>query len=144
MTMHLVHPGLSTLNTSKTKRKPGAKQVRAMEEHNQWLRKQGLHPEQLAAKGREKPRKLSLNLRVDRDGPQCTNGFAPGGAKKSVFDTQWTDRYKDDPLLAEREQEALRRAEDLKSRLMPLYNKGPVQLQTNLAGLKDGNGRGRN
>jgi hypothetical protein len=40
-------------------------------------------------------------------------------------------------------QEALRQAEAKKSNLMSLYNKGPIQLQTNLANLKDGNGRGR-
>ena len=70
-------------------------------------------------------------------------GFAPGGAKKSVFDSQWQRTYEDDPAMAEREAAALRKAEAIKSNLMPLYNKGPIQLQTNLANLKDGNGRGR-
>lgn len=143
MTMHLVHAGLTTLNTGKSRKKLNAKQIRAAADHEEWLRKQGLHPDQLAQRKDSRPRKLKLDLKVDREGPQCTNGFAPAGARKSVFDSQWTRRYEDDPVLAEREKEALRRAEALKSRLMPLYNKGPVQLQTNLSNLKEGNGRGR-
>lgn len=143
MTMHMVHPGLTTLNTSKVKKKPTAKQARAAAEHDAWLRKQGLHPEQLASRRDASPRKFKHKLTVDRTGPQCSNGFAPGGEKKSVFDSKWKKTYDDDPILAAREEEALRKAEALKSRLMPLYNKGPVQLQTNLTNLKDGNGRGK-
>lgn len=142
MTMHMMHPGLTTLNTGKSRKKPGARQVKAAKTHDEWLRSQGLHPDQLAQKRDKGRKKLNHNLSIDRSGPQCSNGFAPGGAKKSIFDTQWKDTYKD-PVLAEREKDALKRAEELKSRLMPLYNKGPVQLQTNLANLKDGNGRGR-
>lgn len=143
MTMHMVHPGLSTVNTSNRKKKPNAKQARAIAEHEEWLRKQGLHRDQIEARNPSKPRKLKMSLAVDRNGPQCGNGFAPGGLKKSVFDTRWNKAYEDDPALAEREAIALRQAEELKSRLMPLYNKGPVQLNTDLSSLKDGNGRGR-
>lgn len=143
MTMHLVHPGLTTLNTGNRKRKPGARQQKALAQHDEWLRQQGLHPDQLAQRKDSKPKKLKLELNVDKNGPQCSNGFALAGMKKSVFDSRWTKRYEDDPVLAERENEALKQAEALKSRLMPLYNKGPVQLQTNLSNLKDGNGRGR-
>jgi hypothetical protein len=143
MSMHMVHPGLTALRTNSKKRKPGAKQLRAAAEHEAWLRSQNLHPDQLATRVREKPKKLKNYLNVDKTGPQCGNGFAPGGAKKSVFDSQWQRTYEDDPNLAEREAAALRKAEAIKSNLMPLYNKGPIQLQTNLANLKDGNGRGR-
>lgn len=143
MTMHMVHPGLTTINTGKSKKKPGVKQVKAAAEHDAWLRSQGLHPEQLATRKDARPKKLKLDLKVDRTGPQCNNGFAPGGAKKSVFDSKWQRTYEDDPVLAAREEEALRKAESLKSKLMPLYNKGPIQLQTDLRNLKDGNGRGR-
>lgn len=132
--MHLVHPGLTTLNTSNRKKKRNVRQQKAHAEHEQWLRNQGLHPDQLKHKLDSKPRKLNIALSVDRTGPQCTNGFAPGGMKKSVFDSEWTKKYDDDPLLAEREKEALRQAEAKKSNLMPLYNKGPVQY--NGGGLK--------
>lgn len=143
MTMHMVHPGLTTINTSNRKKKPGVKQTRAMVEHEEWLKKQGLHRDQLEAKKTKSTRSLKMSLAVDRDGPQCGNGFAPGGLKKSVFDTRWNRAYDNDPQLAAREAIALKQAEELKSRLMPLYNKGPVQLNTNLSSLKDGNGRGK-
>ena len=49
MSMHMVR-GLSTTNTRrrKQKRKPGDAQLRAA--HDQWLRKKGVHPEQLKTK----------------------------------------------------------------------------------------------
>lgn len=142
MTMHMMHPGLTTINTSKNRKKPGAKQIKAAKEHDDWLRSQGLHPDQLNQRKDRGKKHLKHILPVDRSGPQCSNGFAPGGAKKSIFDSQWKDSY-EDPILAEREKEALKRAENRKSMLMPLYNKGPVQLQTDLKHLTDGNGRGR-
>ena len=143
MTMHMVHPGLTALNTSKAKKKPSVKQQQVAAKHDAWLRAQGVHPEQLATRKESKPTKLRSTLLVDRSGPQCNSGFAPAGAKNSVFDSQWKKTYEDDPLMAAREETALKQAEALKSRLMPLYNKGPVQLQTNMTNLKEGNGRGR-
>jgi len=46
MSMHLVR-GMSSLNTKKrkTKNQPGIK--KALEEHNKWLHKMGVHPNQL-------------------------------------------------------------------------------------------------
>ena len=44
MSMHMVHAGLTTLNTGRNKKKPGVKQNRAAAEHDKWLRSQGLHP----------------------------------------------------------------------------------------------------
>jgi len=55
-----------------------------------------------------------------------SNTIANGGAKTSVFDTQWQKKYEDDPLMAEREAEALRQVELKKQYLMPAYNKGPI------------------
>jgi Tat protein secretion system quality control protein TatD with DNase activity len=47
--MHLVR-GMTSLNTKKRKHKnaPGIK--KALEEHNKWLRKMGVHPDQLKTK----------------------------------------------------------------------------------------------
>lgn len=143
MTMHMVHPGLTTLNTGKKKQRPSVKQVRAAAAHDEWLRSQGLHTEQLSERLPKKPRKLKSSYQPNPLEPQCGNGFAPAGAKKSVFDSEWKRTYDDDPAMAEREVLALAKAEALKGNLMPLYNKGPVQLNTNLSSLKDGNGRGR-
>jgi hypothetical protein len=127
MSMHLIHPGLTTLNTAKRKKKPSVSQQRAKHEHDEWLRKQGIHPEQLAKKVK-KPGKLKYTIHPKDESGPCSNGFADGGAKKSIFDGNWQDRYKDDPLMAEREQLALKKAEALKARVLPLYNKGGLQL----------------
>jgi hypothetical protein len=144
MTMHLVHPGLTTLNTGKSKKKINVKQQRALAQHESWLKSQGLHPQQLAQRQDRRPKILVPAPVKKNTGLECSNGFAPGGAKKSVFDSRWTGRYDDDPSLAQREELALQQAEALKSRLAPLYNKGPIQVQTPGHDLKSGNGRGRN
>lgn len=143
MTMHLVHPGLST-NNIKTKKKLSAKQLKAKADHEVWLRKNNIHPDQLSLRTSKKPNKLVLDLVKDKNTAECTNGFAQGGFKKSIFDTKWQKPYEEDPLMAEREAIALSKAEEIKGRLMPLYNKGPVQLMTAKTSLKDGNGRGKN
>lgn len=141
MTMHLLGPAYN--NIGNTRRQPTAKQKRAQAQHEAWLRKQGLHPEQLAAKARP-TRKFTATAKPQSTGPACSNGFAPGGAKKSVFDSEWRRDYDHDPQLAERERAAVQRAHELKSRLQPLYNKGPVQFATDGHDAKSGNGRGRN
>lgn len=128
MTMHLLGPQFN--NVGNTKKKQTVKQQRAKAEHEAWLRSQNLHPEQLAAKPRAAPRKLKSVVSVDNTGPQCSNGFAAGGAKKSVFDSEWKRTYEDDPVMAERERMALARAQALKGRVAPLYSKGAYQLIT--------------
>jgi hypothetical protein len=124
MAFHLEKPYIN--NIGRTKKKPSAKLIRAQKEHEQYLRSMGLHPEQLAAK-QSRPQQLTAALKVDRSGPQCSNGFAPGGFKRSVFDSEWQRTYEDDPFMAEREAIALAEAEAKKSRIMPTYNKGPAQ-----------------
>lgn len=142
--MSMAHPSLTTLNTKKKKKKLSAKQEKAKQEHETWLKNQGIHPEQIKArKGNEGPKKLKNHLTKDTTSLPCGNGFAPGGAKKSVFDSEWNRTYEDDPAMAEREAEALKRAEERKADIMPLYNKGPAMVLTNPSLLKDGNGRGK-
>ena len=134
--MHLVHPGLSTTRVSKEKKKLTPKQEKAQAEHNAWLKKQGLHLDQLAARA-TRPSKLTKTVSADKSGPQCNNGFAQGGYKTSIFDSEWNHAYDDHPLMAEREAEALKKAEALKGQLMPLYNKGPVMVKTKGLDQKD-------
>lgn len=130
MAFHLEKPYLN--NIGKTKTKKSVKQIKAQQEHDIWLRKQGLHMEQLQAKPQSKPQTLKKVVTVDRSGPGVSNGFAPAGAKKSVFDSAWKHTYDHDPLMAEREAEALRRAEARKSNIMQTYNKGPVMVAGDL------------
>ena len=49
MTMHLVR-GMSSINTRKRRRNKEPGQDKALEEHNKWLRKRGVHPDQLKSK----------------------------------------------------------------------------------------------
>ena len=53
MTMHLEKSYIN--NHGKCKTRLNAKQLRAKQEHEAWLRKRGLHPDQLSTKKRESP-----------------------------------------------------------------------------------------
>lgn len=130
MAFHLEKPYIN--NIGNTKKKPSAKQLKAKAEHEAWLRANGCHPEQLAAKPKAPVTKLKKVVTVDRSGPQVSNGFAPAGAKKSVFNSEWQDPYGDDPLMAERERMAIAEAHAKKARVTPLYHKGGLQYQGNL------------
>lgn len=130
MAFHLEKPYLN--NIGSTKKKLSAKQLKAKVEHEAYLRKMGLHPDQLATKPKQAPRKLRQVVQVDKNTPACSNQIAPGGAKRSVFDSEWKRTYDHDPVMAERERAALAKAEALKANLYPLYNKGPIQLNTGL------------
>ena len=48
--MHLVGPYMTTTKYNRKKRKPNAKQQQAQAEHDKWLTKMGVHPDQLAEK----------------------------------------------------------------------------------------------
>jgi len=50
MSMHLAPIFVSTVNHGKIKKKLTAPQQRAKAEHEAWLRKQGVHPDQLQAR----------------------------------------------------------------------------------------------
>jgi len=55
MTMHLVR-GMSTINTKKRKPKGITQRDRqAQIEHDKWLRKMGVHPDQMKARGERAP-----------------------------------------------------------------------------------------
>lgn len=127
--MHLLPAFINT--NGNTRRKKSPQQVRAEVEHEKWLKKNGVHSTQLADRVKPKSKKLKLSLVKDKSTPECSNGFAPGGAKRSVFDSEWQKPY-DDPAMIEREKAALRAAEAKKSQVMPLYNKGGYQFSGNL------------
>lgn len=130
MAFHLEKPYIN--NIGNTKKKPSVKQQKAKAAHDAYLTKMGLHPDQLAAKPKAAPRKLQKVVDVDRSGPQVSNGFAPGGAKRSVFDSEWQRTYEHDPVMAERERVALVQAEAKKANICQTYNKGPVMFAGNM------------
>lgn len=145
MSMHMVHAGLTTLNTKKSSKKLGVKQKRAQSDHEKWLRDRGIHPDQIAQRNKNsKPKQLQVsNKESTRSVASLGNGFAPIVNKRSVFDSAWRRDYEDDPVMAEREAMALAEAEAKKKFIRPLYNKGPVQYSADTTDLKEGNGRGR-
>ena len=86
MTMHLVGPYMTTTQYNRKKKKPNAKQAKANAEHEKWLRKKGVHPDQLAAK---KHAGVSVNSIPDyREGarglPTSDNICGHGPAKESM------------------------------------------------------------
>jgi hypothetical protein len=130
MAFHLEKPYINNIGNSK--KKLTAKQLKTQAAHEVWLKANNVHPDQLAARATPAPRKLTVTLKVDTSGPPVSNGFAPGGAKKSVFDSEWKRTYEDDPVMAERERKALQEAQAKKAKVMPLFNKGGLQYSGDL------------
>ncbi len=88
MSMHLCGPWLSTTRTSqkKKKKKKNAKQLKAEAEHEKYLRKMGVHPEQRGLrKGRSVNGSTSVS-KTERVGSIPTSsasiGYHPTMAKK--------------------------------------------------------------
>ena len=121
MSMHLVGPYLTTTRYN-GKKKPSAKEQRAKVEHEAWLRKQGLHPDQLAtrkaSKGSIKTEKNLPSFKVDQSIP-LSNNIVDGGRVRGIM----ANLHKESP---EVQKEILYKA----SRCMPLYNKGGIQFAT--------------
>jgi hypothetical protein len=114
--MHLVGPYLTTTRYN-AKRKLNAKQQRSLAEHNEWLKKRGVHPSQL------RPAKESINRMPDyREGQR--NSVPLSNAIGNGFKTGVMENlHKEKP---EVQKEILAKA----SRCMPLYNKGGYQYAT--------------
>jgi hypothetical protein len=134
MTMHLLSPAYN--NFGNNKKKPTAKQFRAKQEHEKFLKKMNIHPDQLSAR-RQAPHKLQHSVHAVSNGLDCSNGFDVGGFKKSVFDSDWKNAYEDDPQMAAREQAAIQDARAKSKRIAPAYNKGAYQYITLESNLSD-------
>ena len=82
MSMHLVGPYMTTTQYSRKKKKPNAKQARANAEHEKWLRKRGVHPEQLEAKKKKNANVSILSKpNYSSDSPTIpTSDVIPGGS----------------------------------------------------------------
>lgn len=118
--MHLVGPGLTTTKYGSKGQKTAntAAQRKAQADHEAWLRKQGIHPDQLESR---KKNFTKQKVKPIRDGlpplPKLSNNLkVKGGFRNTVMD----NLHKEKP---EVQAEILAKA----SRLVPLYNKGPVQ-----------------
>lgn len=121
MSMHLVGPYLTTTRYN-GKKKLNAKEQRAKADHEAWLRKQGLHPDQLATrkafKGSSKPQTSLPSYKVDNSIP-LSNNIVDGGRVKGIM----ANLHKEPEHV---QKEILYKA----SRCMPLFNKGGIQYAT--------------
>lgn len=115
MSMHLVGPHMTTTRYNSKKKKSNSKKLaEATAKHEEWLRKQGLHPEQ------RKLKKASVGGNVRNNIPdyhvdnpyQLSNGIG-NGYKRGVM----ANLHKEKP---EVQQAILEKA----NRTAPLYNKG--------------------
>lgn len=89
MTMHLVGPWMTTTQYNrKNKKTKNKRELAAQAEHDAWLRKRGVHPEQLKqqlphdAKGRRLGVYEMPNYKSDIDTPTLSNGVGNGFARK--------------------------------------------------------------
>ena len=122
MSMHLIGPYMTTTKYgSKGKKKPNtAAQRKADAEHEAWLKKRGIHPDQKSNREVVKENKLPDYRKDSRKVAPLGNNIAVrGGFKTGVMD----NLHKEKP---EVQKEILDKA----SRVMPLYNKGGLQFAT--------------
>lgn len=119
MTMHLLPAYYTTTNSKKRKSKPSKSDV----QHQKWLEKRGLSPNQLKAK-----KKLDINwqeeytktIKVERKYESVEmSGSRDSCAKKDIM-----TRLHKEPEHVRKE------ILDKASRVMPLYNKGGLQYAT--------------
>jgi len=85
MTMHLVGPYMTTTNYKPRKAKKKSKrQLAADTAHAKFLRKHGVHPDQLAEKSKSKRSSLNQipDYKSDVELPTLSNGVGNGFAKK--------------------------------------------------------------
>lgn len=121
MSMHLVGPYMTTTRYNSKKKKSGsAKLAEATAKHEQWLRKQGLHPEQRTLQRAFKGRYQNdiPDYTVTRHTAELSNGIG-NGFKTGMM----ANLHKETP---EVQQAIMEKA----SRCLPLYNKGGYQYAT--------------
>ena len=81
MSMHLMGPYMTTTkyNSKKSNRKKTAKLLKAEAEHDKFLRKQGVHPEQLAAKKKRRDLNSIPDYKANKPDVQLSNKIAGHG-----------------------------------------------------------------
>lgn len=119
MTMHLLPAYFTTTNTKKKKSKPKKSDL----EHQAWLAKRGLLPQQVKAKIKLDSNwntEYAKSIKVERKYKSAEmSGSSDSCAKKDIM----TRLYKEPEHV---KKEILNKA----SRVMPLYNKGGLQYVT--------------
>ena len=119
MTMHLLPAYFTTTNTKKKKTKPSKSDL----EHQKWLAKRGLLPQQVKAKiklDNKWQEEYSKTIKVERKYQSAEmTGSSDSCAKKDIM-----SRLHKEP------EHVKKQILDKASRVMPLYNKGGLQYCT--------------
>ena len=86
MTMHLLGPHMTTTkyNSKKSNRKKTAKLLKAEAEHDKFLRKQGVHPEQLAAKKKRQDLNSIPDYKENKPNVELSNVVAGHGVVREA------------------------------------------------------------
>ena len=81
MSMHLMGPYMTTTkyNSKKSNRKKTAKQLKAESEHDKFLRKQGVHPDQLTAKKKRQDLNSIPDYKANKPDVELSNKIAGHG-----------------------------------------------------------------
>jgi hypothetical protein len=81
MSMHLMGPYMTTTkyNSKKSNRKKTAKQLKAEAEHDKFLRKQGVHPDQLTAKKKRQDLNSIPDYKANKPDVELSNKIAGHG-----------------------------------------------------------------
>lgn len=114
MTMHLEKPYLTTTRYNR-KTKQTAAQRAAKGNHDAWLRKMGVHPEQLKLANSVK--NTIPNYRVNNNVP-LSNEIAGTAPKRDIWEKIRTGNESEETVAA---------IKDKATRCLPAYNKGGIQ-----------------
>ena len=126
--MHLVGPHLTTnSNSKKSKLSKSKKQSIASQQHEDWLRKQGLLPEQIEKRmGATKPDYAFPDLKVQNSTALSNNLAVKGGFRHGIMDNLQNET-------PEVQEEILAKAK----RIAPGWNKGGYIFITDDTNLSD-------
>ena len=92
MTMHLVR-GMTSINTKKRKAKQKSKrQLMSDQQHDKWLRKMNVHPEQLKGKNADVPILSIPDYRVDRPSLPTSDTICGGSTAQKESQTYSGER----------------------------------------------------
>jgi len=130
MSMHIL-PAYYTTNVSRRKSKK--KSTNKISEHDIWLLKKGLHPEQIRLKKTVDlnwKKEYNDNMKVDRSTREYDNKGLSGNVSSCLKRDIMTNLHKEPKHV----QDAIL---EKASRTAPLYSKGPYQLITDGASLKE-------
>lgn len=124
--MQLLKPFINNIGSNKSK--PSAKQLQAKAEHEAWLKKNGVHPDQL----KHKPKAKTALPSYKTEKVELSNTIVDGGRNKSIM----ANLYKESKAVQHKILEKAKRTE-------MAYNKGNLVYVTDGMDIKTMGSRSR-